>query len=111
MAGAAADYLLRVLQPGDVLGVLGGETVDRRMVALDLNALRAVPLVIGVARGRHKAAAILGAVRGGYVKSLVTDDVTAREIMSLAGAATGGAEPREAAPIGGPAPRSRATSD
>src|SRR6266581_2124900 len=26
VAGAAADYLLRVLQPGDVLGVSGGQT-------------------------------------------------------------------------------------
>src|SRR3954470_23172704 len=26
VAGAAADYLVRVLQPGDVLGVSGGET-------------------------------------------------------------------------------------
>src|SRR3954451_9486605 len=27
VAGAASDYLFRVLQPGDVLGVSGGETV------------------------------------------------------------------------------------
>jgi deoxyribonucleoside regulator len=85
-------------------------SLDRRLVALDLAELRAVPLVIGVACGRQKAAAILGAVRGGYVKSLVTDDVTARDVLTLAGVATGGAEPREAAPAGGSAPRSRATS-
>lgn len=59
-------------------------TLDRRMVALDLHQLRDVPLVVGVACGREKAAAILGAVRGGYVKSLVTDDVTATEILTLA---------------------------
>jgi deoxyribonucleoside regulator len=71
----------------------GGEpcvtSLDRRMVALDLKQLRAVPLVIGVACGKQKAAAILGAVRGGYVKSLVTDDITATEVLALAGAPTG----------------------
>src|SRR6266542_2287258 len=29
VAGAASDYLVRVLQPGDVLGASGGETVAR----------------------------------------------------------------------------------
>jgi DNA-binding transcriptional regulator LsrR (DeoR family) len=54
------------------------------MVALELGHVRAVPLVIGVASGKHKAAAILGAVRGGYVKVLVTDDVTAKEVLAQA---------------------------
>ena len=58
--------------------------LDRRMVAIELNDFRAVPVVIGVAAGRHKAHAILGAIRGGYIKSLVTDDVTAREVLALA---------------------------
>jgi hypothetical protein len=57
---------------------------DRRLVALDLRQLRAVPLVIGVAAGQHKAAAILGAVRGGYLKALVTDDLTASAVLALA---------------------------
>jgi deoxyribonucleoside regulator len=77
----------------------GGEacvtSLDRRMVALDLNQLRAVPLVIGVACGTHKAAAILGSVRGGYVKSLVTDDITATQVLALAHSATDGAVARE----------------
>jgi DNA-binding transcriptional regulator LsrR (DeoR family) len=59
-------------------------SLDRRMVALDLRELRTVPLVIGAACGTHKAAAILGAVRGGYVKSLVTDQATATELLALA---------------------------
>lgn len=59
------------------------------MVALDLAQLRAVPLVVGVACGRQKAAAILGAVRGGYVKSLVTDDATALAVLALARPANG----------------------
>jgi deoxyribonucleoside regulator len=81
---------------------IGGErcvtSLDRRMVTLDLCQLRAVPLVVGVARGKQKAAAILGAVRGGYVKSLVTDDITATEVLALTRSA-GGAEERKTAPI------------
>jgi deoxyribonucleoside regulator len=61
--------------------------LDRRMVAIDLAEFRAVPLVIGVASGKQKARAILGAVRGGYIKSLVTDNATAQELLSLARAA------------------------
>jgi DNA-binding transcriptional regulator LsrR (DeoR family) len=59
-------------------------SLDGRMLALDLSAFREVPLVIGVAAGVHKAAAILGAVRGGYLKALVTDDATAKELLALA---------------------------
>jgi deoxyribonucleoside regulator len=58
--------------------------LDRRMIAIDLCQLKAVPLVVGVACGKQKAAAIVGAVRGGYVKALVTDDVTAVEVLALA---------------------------
>src|SRR5439155_13210152 len=67
-------------------------SLDRRMVALNLELLRATPLVIGVACGRQKAAAILGAVRGGYVKSLVTDDITAVDVLALARLAAGRAD-------------------
>jgi DNA-binding transcriptional regulator LsrR (DeoR family) len=63
-------------------------------IAVDLTQLRTVPLVVGVACGKQKAAAILGAVRGGYVKSLITDDVTATEVLALARLAKGGAEER-----------------
>ena len=45
--------------------------------------------------GRQKAAAILGAVRGGYVKSLVTDDVTAMAVLALARSLADGARARE----------------
>jgi deoxyribonucleoside regulator len=70
-------------------------SLDRRMVALDLHHLFTVPLVIGVACGSQKAAAILGAVRGGYVKSLVTDDSTATAVLTLAGSVTAGARAGE----------------
>jgi DNA-binding transcriptional regulator LsrR (DeoR family) len=79
--GAVGEICTRFF---DVRGEPCRTALDRRMVGLDLDQLRAVPLVIGVACGRPKAAAILGAVRGGYVKSLVTDEVTATAVLALA---------------------------
>ena len=94
--GAAGEICARFF---DIEGHPCVTSLDRRMVALDLTQLRAVPLVVAVASGKHKAAAILGAVRGGYVKSLVTDDVTAVEMMTLARQAKGVADVSEAMPI------------
>jgi deoxyribonucleoside regulator len=39
--------------------------------------------VIGVAGGEAKAEAILGALRGGHVSVLVTDDAAARKLLAL----------------------------
>ena len=91
-AGAVGEICARFF---DVEGRPCVTSLDRRMVALDLSQLRTVPLVIGVACGRQKAAAILGAVWGGYVKSLVTDDITAMEVLALARSVTTGARLRE----------------
>ncbi len=96
-AGAAGEICARFF---DIGGRPCMTSLDRRMVALDLGQLRAVPLVVAVASGKQKAAAILGAVRGGYVKSLVTDDVTATEVLALARSTQGGTEAREAASVG-----------
>jgi DNA-binding transcriptional regulator LsrR (DeoR family) len=91
--GAVGEICTRFF---DIAGQPCVTSLDRRMVALDLSQLRTVPLVIGVACGTHKATAIVGAVQGGYVKSLVTDDVTAMEVLALARAAKGQAETRPA---------------
>jgi len=85
--GAVGEICARFF---DVQGRPCLTSLDRRMVALDLSQLRALPLVVGVASGRQKATAVLGAVRGGYLKSLVTDDSTATEMLALAAAATSG---------------------
>jgi len=43
-----------------------------------------MPNVVTVAGGRHKVDAILGAIRGGFIKILVTDEDTAREVIERA---------------------------
>jgi dihydroxyacetone kinase-like protein len=40
--------------------------------------------VVGVAGGAEKVPAILGALRGGYVKVLVTDTITAQAVLDAA---------------------------
>lgn len=73
---------------GDMLGewfkddgeVLAEATSDRR-IGLDLDELRAMPHVIGLAGGAEKTAAIRGALRGGYLDVLVTDEAVAVALL------------------------------
>ncbi|MGH7264671.1 MAG: sugar-binding transcriptional regulator [Candidatus Rokuibacteriota bacterium] len=58
--------------------------IARRVVGIELTALRQIPLVIGAAAGKEKTAAIAGALRGRYVDVLVTDVPTARSVLRLA---------------------------
>ena len=57
--------------------------LNRRIVGIELEALHNIEQVIGVAGGEAKAEAILGALRGGHVNVLVTDDVTAKKVLAL----------------------------
>ncbi len=63
----------------------------RGVLSITLPQLRRVPNVIGVACGRDKTRAILAAIRGKYIKTLVTDDMTADSILSALGGKTHGA--------------------
>ena len=55
--------------------------VCSRVMSADLDTLNAVGTVIGVASGLHKAVAIRGALRGGHLDMLVTDDRTAEAVL------------------------------
>lgn len=54
-------------------------------IGLDLDQLLKIPQKIAVAGGIDKVAAILAALRGGYVDVLVTDAVTARGVLTADG--------------------------
>lgn len=76
---------------GDVCGHLftvQGELVDaelaRRILTVDISALRRIPRVVGVAVGAEKTDAILGALRSRLVNVLATDDATARDVLGAA---------------------------
>lgn len=60
--------------------------VDDRVLAVELDDLRCMPLVVGVATGPEKAAGVLGALRGGLLGGLVTDARLARAVLSADGA-------------------------
>lgn len=52
------------------------------VIGVSLDQLRAIPEVIGIAGGMEKVRAVLGALRGGYIKTLVTDVATARAVLT-----------------------------
>ncbi len=58
---------------------------DRR-IGIDLADLTQIPKVTGVAGGLHKVDAILGALRGGFLDVLVTNELTALRLLELEGA-------------------------
>lgn len=57
---------------------------NHRSISIGLQTLPSIETVIAVAGTRQKAAAILGALRGGYVDVLITDDQAAAELLKLA---------------------------
>ena len=57
--------------------------INQRVIGIELDKLKRIPEVIGVAAGTQKAEAILGTLRGGYMNVLVTDEETSMKILSL----------------------------
>lgn len=53
------------------------------VIGISLEKLQEIPDVIGIAGGVEKVRAILGALRGGFIKTLVTDTTTAKAILEL----------------------------
>ena len=75
---------------GDMLGewfdargrIVTSATTERR-IGLRLEQLRDMPNVVAVAGGRDKAEAVLGAIRGHFLKVLITDEPTAEQLLAL----------------------------
>ncbi|HHY66188.1 sugar-binding transcriptional regulator [Kyrpidia sp.] len=63
-------------------GVLCPSELDGRTIGITLEELKRIPKVIAVAYGSEKVQAILGALRGGLMDVLITDDRTAAEILA-----------------------------
>lgn len=55
--------------------------LDRRTIAIEWRDLRAIPTVVAIAAGAEKVAAIRGALVTGAIDVLVTDDLTANELL------------------------------
>ncbi len=80
-AGQAVGEVL--IAPFDIDGRFVGETLRARSIAFDARQLPRVPVTIGVAEGAAKVAPLVGALRAGLVKILVTDVRTAEAVVAL----------------------------
>lgn len=78
--GAAGDIALRFF---DAQGQLVQSDIDQRVIGISYEQLKCIPKVVGVAGGREKIRAVLGALRGKLVNVLITDSETARQLLQL----------------------------
>lgn len=93
-----AGYLLEVdlagLRQAGVVGDICAHNIDiqgneveidlnRRVVGITLEDVKTIPHVIGMAGGREKAQAILGALNGRYLDALITDSIAANELLRI----------------------------
>ena len=76
-AGAVGDLCLRFY---DAEGRLVRGGFEGRVIGIDLEGLRRVPRSVALCGGKGKLPAILGALRGRWVNTLVTDQFTAQRL-------------------------------
>jgi DNA-binding transcriptional regulator LsrR (DeoR family) len=79
-AGVVGDLAGHML---DIHGHVADVPENRRLVVQDLESLKRVPHVIGVAGGKLKVPVILAALRSGCLNALITDAITATEILEI----------------------------
>ena len=90
-----ADAVGEVLvAPFDLDGQFVCPTLRERVIALDARRLARIPVAIGVASGESKVRPILGALRAGTVRQLVTDVATAEAVVVLDEATLAGSSGR-----------------
>lgn len=81
--GAVGDVCLRFF---DATGKPVISPVDDRVIGMELDQLRQVPRVVGVAGGARKTDAIRAAATGGWINVLVTDRRTAERVLETTAA-------------------------
>ena len=79
-SGAVGEVLV---SPFDLDGQLVCDALRARTIAFDARELSRVPVRIGVAGGPGKVRPIVGALRGGLLTTLVTDQPTAEAVLAL----------------------------
>lgn len=77
--GAVGEIATRFFDAG---GTPCPSALDARLIGLELTEMRTIPVRIGAAFGLPKVPAIVGALRGRYVNTLVTDAPTAVAILN-----------------------------
>jgi deoxyribonucleoside regulator len=79
-AGAVGELLVNFF---DINGNPVRTNLTDRMIGLGIEDLKKIPTTVVISGGVEKAAAILGALRSGCVKVLITDQKTAQTILDL----------------------------
>lgn len=67
----------------DIDGKIAYSSLRGRTFGMPVDILFNVPYIVGVAGGKLKSEAILGALRGKYINILITDDHAAEKILAL----------------------------
>ncbi len=65
----------------DIQGTLCPTDLTHKLLAVNLEDLKGVKKVIALAGGPNKCDSILGALRGGYIDVLITDQFTAQKLL------------------------------
>ncbi|MEW5992047.1 MAG: sugar-binding domain-containing protein [Chloroflexota bacterium] len=73
-----------VVLPFDREGRFVGQSIRERIIAVEPEALARVPVTIAVAAGSSKVVPLLGALRTGCIRILVTDVATAEAVIAEA---------------------------
>jgi DNA-binding transcriptional regulator LsrR (DeoR family) len=76
--GAVGDIALRFF---DSEGRAVAHPINDRIIGLDLDQIKKIPRVVGVAGGAGKYAVVRGAVRGRLIDVLITDEITATRLL------------------------------
>ncbi|MEC9490568.1 MAG: sugar-binding transcriptional regulator [Halanaerobiales bacterium] len=79
-SGAVGDVIARYF---DINGKICNKELNNRTIGVSLADLRKTEYSIGVASGDEKIEAIIGALSGGYINTLITDENTARQILDF----------------------------
>ena len=97
--GTLDAAMIRELERAGAVGEVCGRFLDRngnecatgwrdRVIGVQIEQLRKIPQVIGVVSGADRSGAILAAIAGGVIKSLVIDEVGAAALLATPAAAT-----------------------
>ena len=79
MQGAVGDLITHFI---DAQGRLVNSDFDARIISTPLEKLKSLNNVIGAATGVEKLPAIAAALTGSYLDILITDDITAKQLLN-----------------------------
>lgn len=76
--GAVGDLLSQFY---DINGNVLNYKLHKQLVSTDINLLKSLNHVVAVAGGLEKREAIIGALKGGYIDVLITDELVAKSLI------------------------------